>query len=66
MHCSQMARFVMINECARSPGAKLVGRERIMPEYMNHFVVADHWVKGPHHFWVDVATNQVRPSMYSQ
>eukprot|EP00658_Telonema_sp_P-2_P079772 TRINITY_DN77_c0_g2_i1.p1 TRINITY_DN77_c0_g2~~TRINITY_DN77_c0_g2_i1.p1 ORF type:complete len:400 (+),score=48.03 TRINITY_DN77_c0_g2_i1:318-1517(+) len=40
-------------------GAKLIGRERIKPEHMAHFVVADHWVKGPHHFWVDVATNQM-------
>lgn len=40
-------------------GAKLVGRERIRPEYFNEFVVADHWVKGPHHFWIDVATNKM-------
>merc|ERR1712139_95545 len=34
-------------------GAVLIGRERIMPEYLNTVVVADHWVKGPHHFWFD-------------
>lgn len=38
-------------------GAKLVGRERVKPEYLNDFLLADHWVKGPHHFWIDVATN---------
>jgi len=38
-------------------GAKLVGRERIVPEYVDRPMVADHWVKGPHHFWVEVATN---------
>ena len=38
-------------------GAKLVGRERVTPEYFDAAIVADHWVKGPHHFWVDVATN---------
>lgn len=37
--------------------AKLVGRERIVPEYLGKSIVADHWVKGPHHFWIDVATN---------
>lgn len=39
-------------------GAKLVGRERVVPEYYDgRSVVADHWVKGPHHFWIEVATN---------
>lgn len=38
-------------------GAKLVGRELISPEYVGGSMVADHWVKGPHHFWVDVSTN---------
>lgn len=37
--------------------AKLVGRERIVPEYLKKTIIADHWVKGPHHFWIDVATN---------
>jgi hypothetical protein len=37
--------------------AVLIGRERIVPEYLNTPMVADHWVKGPHHFWFDVATN---------
>ena len=40
-------------------GAKLVGRERVRPEYFTQSIVADHWVKGPHHFWVDVATNKM-------
>jgi len=37
--------------------AVLIGRERVVLEYLNKQVVADHWVKGPHHFWFDVATN---------
>ena len=37
-------------------GAKLVGRERVRPEYFADSVVADHWVKGPHHFWMEVST----------
>lgn len=37
--------------------AVLIGRERIVPEYLNTPMVTDHWVKGPHHFWFDVATN---------
>jgi len=40
-------------------GAKLVGRERVTPEYFDKAIVADHWVKGPHHFWIEVATNQM-------
>jgi hypothetical protein len=28
-------------------GAKLVGRERVQPEYFDRAIVADHWVKGP-------------------
>lgn len=27
------------------------------PEYLKSEIVADHWVKGPHHFWIDVSTN---------
>merc|ERR1712232_226558 len=34
--------------------AVLVGRERIVPEYLNSPMIADHWVKGPHHFWFDI------------
>ncbi|CAK0880435.1 unnamed protein product [Prorocentrum cordatum] len=37
--------------------AKLIGRERIIPEYIGRSLVADHWVKGPHHFWIEVSTN---------
>lgn len=37
--------------------AVLVGRELIGLEGYDVKVVADHWNKGPHHFWVDVATN---------
>lgn len=37
--------------------AKLIGRELIVPEYLKKPMVVDHWVKGPHHFWIEVATN---------
>jgi len=37
--------------------AVLIGREKIGVEYINKEVVADHYNKGPHHFWVDVETN---------
>eukprot|EP00756_Hemistasia_phaeocysticola_P041977 Hpha_TRINITY_DN16944_c1_g1::TRINITY_DN16944_c1_g1_i4::g.54036::m.54036 len=36
--------------------ALFIGREKIVPEYLNKEVVTDHWVSGPHHFWMDVAT----------
>lgn len=39
--------------------AVLLGRERIGLEGLNVQVVADHYVKGPHHFWIDVATNRM-------
>lgn len=37
--------------------AKLIGREKVRPEYFDYDIVADHWVKGPHHFWIEVETN---------
>lgn len=37
--------------------AVLIGRERIGLEGLDMEVEADHWHKGPHHFWVDVKTN---------
>merc|ERR1712232_1413835 len=39
--------------------AILIGRERIKLEYLNRWTIADHWMKGPHNFWVEVATNQM-------
>jgi hypothetical protein len=38
--------------------AVLIGREIIGLEGVNVEVEADHWNKGPHHFWVSVATNK--------
>lgn len=38
---------------------ELIGREKIYVENLDVTVVADHWNKGPHHFWIDVATNQM-------
>lgn len=37
--------------------AVLIGREIIGLEGLDIEVEADHWNKGPHHFWVDVHTN---------
>lgn len=37
--------------------AVLIGREMIGIEYQNREVLADHWNKGPHHFWIEVSTN---------
>merc|ERR1711862_877426 len=28
-------------------------------EFLEKYMVLDHWMKGPHNFWVDVATNQM-------
>jgi len=40
--------------------AVLIGREQIHVEApINKTVIADHWNKGPHHFWIDVQTNQM-------
>jgi hypothetical protein len=38
--------------------AVLIGREIIGLEGLGMSVEADHWNKGPHHFWVSVATNR--------
>jgi len=38
-------------------GVMICGREYIGLEGLNKIVLADHWTKGPHHFWVDVKTN---------
>lgn len=37
-------------------GAIYIGREKIRPEYLNKDYIADHYVKGPHHFWYDITT----------
>lgn len=39
--------------------AVLIGREKIGVEILNKEVIADHWNKGPHHFWIEVETNQM-------
>eukprot|EP00667_Euglena_gracilis_P011235 EG_transcript_11460 len=36
--------------------ATYLGRERKFIEYLNVTRAADHYLKGPHHLWVDVAT----------
>jgi len=38
----------------------LIGREMIELEFRDgEMVLADHWSKGPHHFWYEVATNRM-------
>jgi len=39
--------------------ALFIGREKIQPEFLNVEIVADHWVSGPHHFWMNVATGEM-------
>lgn len=39
--------------------AAYVGRERLFVEFLEKNFTVDHWVKGPHHVWADVATKQV-------
>lgn len=39
--------------------AVLIGREEIGLEGLGKTSVADHWNKGPHHFWIDVASNKM-------
>jgi len=39
--------------------SKYLGRERIGVEYLWTTMVLDHWVKGPHHTWVDPYTKQI-------
>jgi hypothetical protein len=36
--------------------SRYIGREKIYVEYIWQERVADHWVRGPHHVWVDVET----------
>lgn len=39
--------------------AVLIGREKIGLEGLDTTVVADHWNKGPHHFWISVETGRM-------
>jgi hypothetical protein len=39
--------------------AKFVGREVIGIEFLWVNKTVDHWIKGPHHVWTDVATSKV-------
>jgi len=36
-----------------------LGRELMTIEYLWRDYQVDHWVKGPHHFWVDVASGNI-------
>lgn len=36
-----------------------LGRERLFIEYIWQEKLVDHWVKGPHHVWVDVETGYI-------
>jgi len=37
--------------------SRFIGRENMFIEYVEDFMVVDHWVKGPHHIWKDVKSN---------
>jgi len=39
--------------------SRFIGRERLMIEYIWKEKLVDHWVKGPHHIWVDVETGNI-------
>jgi hypothetical protein len=40
-------------------GSRYIGREKLGIEYLWQERIVDHWVKGPHHVWVDVATGKI-------
>jgi len=36
-----------------------VGREEVELEFVNRTAIVDHWMKGPHHHWMDVETGEM-------
>ena len=40
-------------------GSRYIGREKLYIEYIWQERVVDHWVKGPHHVWVDVESKNI-------
>ena len=39
--------------------SRYIGREQLFIEYLEVVRLVDHWVKGPHHVWVDVASGHI-------
>ncbi len=39
--------------------SRYIGREKLGIEYLWEERIVDHWVKGPHHIWVDVLTGNI-------
>ena len=39
--------------------SRYVGREMVFVEFLEKEMLVDHWTKGPHHIWKDVATNRI-------
>jgi len=40
-------------------GSRYIGREHLFIEYIWEERVVDHWIKGPHHVWVDVESKNI-------
>ena len=51
---SNISLGVVLHDCFED--STYVGREVMTVEYLWKEYIVDHWVKGPHHFWVDVAS----------
>ncbi len=39
--------------------SRYIGREKLGIEFLWEERVVDHWVKGPHHVWVDVLSGKI-------
>ena len=48
-----------VNPKFMKDGSRYIGREKMGIEYLWEERVVDHWVKGPHHIWVDVETGHI-------
>jgi hypothetical protein len=62
--CTQVGRKYNITLYPVNPrfmqnNSRYIGREKLYIEYLWVERVVDHWVKGPHHVWVDVDTGLI-------
>lgn len=48
-----------VNPKFMKENSRYIGREKLGIEYLWEERVVDHWIKGPHHIWVDVATGNI-------
>lgn len=39
--------------------SRFIGREELWIEFVEEYMLVDHWTKGPHHIWKDVNTNKI-------